>query len=128
MPASDVRIYLYDRCDTCRKVVKFLKERGILPQIVPIREQPPTVAELERMLAITGSLRRLFNTSGGDYKAMNLMVRLPVLSEAEALELLSRHGNLVKRPFLLTGDGRGTVGFKPEEWEALFPLAPGGAA
>lgn len=128
MPASDVRIYLYDRCDTCRKAVKFLKERGIVPQVVPIREQPPTVPELQRMLAITGSLRRLFNTSGGDYKAMNLAARLSDLSEAEALDLLSRQGNLVKRPFLLTGDGRGAVGFKPEEWEALFPGAPGGAA
>lgn len=128
MPPSDVRIYLYDRCDTCRKAVKFLKERGIVPQVVPIREQPPTVPELQRMLAITGSLRRLFNTSGGDYKAMNLAARLSDLSEAEALDLLSRQGNLVKRPFLLTGDGRGAVGFKPEEWEALFPGAPGGAA
>ena len=128
MPTSDVRIYLYDRCDTCRKAAKFLKERGIVPVMMPVREQPPTVAELQRMLAITGSLRRLFNTSGGDYKAMNLTARLPDLSEAEALELLSLHGNLVKRPFLLTGDGGGTVGFKPEEWEALFPLAPGGAA
>lgn len=127
MTASDVRIYLYDRCDTCRKAVKFLKERGIVPQVVPIREQPPTVPELQRMLAITGSLRRLFNTSGGDYKAMNLAARLPDLSAAEALDLLSRQGNLVKRPFLLTGDGRGAVGFKPEEWEALFPGAPDGA-
>ena len=128
MPTSDVRIYLYDRCDTCRKAGKFLKERGIVPQMVPIREQPPTVPELKRMLAITGSLRRLFNTSGGDYKAMNLAARLPGLSETEALDLLSRHGNLVKRPFLLMGDGRGVVGFKPEEWEALFPGAPDGAA
>ena len=128
MPTSDVRIFLYDRCDTCRKAVKFLKERGIVPQVVPFREQPPTVPELQRMLAITGSLRRLFNTSGGDYKSMNLAARLPDLTEAEALDLLSRHGNLVKRPFLLTGDGRGTVAFKPEEWEALFPLAPDGAA
>ncbi len=128
MTAPDVRIYLYDRCDTCRKAVKFLKERGIVPQMVAIREQPPTVPELQRMLAITGSLRRLFNTSGGDYKAMNLAARLPDLSEAEALDLLSRQGNLVKRPFLLTRDGRGAVGFKPEEWEALFPGAPDGVA
>ena len=128
MPTSDVRIYLYDRCDTCRKAAKCLKERGIVPQVVPVREQPPTVPELQRMLAITGSLRRLFNTSGGDYKAMNLAARLPDLTGAEALDLLSRHGNLVKRPFLLTGDGRGVVGFKLEEWEALFPGGPDGAA
>jgi arsenate reductase len=37
------------------------------------------------------------------------------MSEAEALELLSKHGNLVKRPFLI-GGGKALVGFKPELW------------
>ena len=40
------------------------------------------------------------------------------MSEAGAIELLSRNGNLVKRPFVLGASG-GTVGFKPGEWEKL---------
>ncbi len=121
MSVPCVKVYLHDRCDTCRKAVQFLKSRGIPHGTIPIREQPPTPEELRRMLTLTGSLRRLFNTSGGDYKAMNLAVRLPDLTEDDALTLLSQHGNLVKRPFVLLPDGRGTTGFKLEEWEALFP-------
>lgn len=116
-----VRIYLYDRCDTCRKARRFLESRGIPFTALPIRGQPPTVAELQQMLRLTGDLRRLFNTSGQDYKAMDLKNRLPALTETEALALLHAHGNLVKRPFLLLPDGGGTTGFKPAEWEALFP-------
>ena len=37
----------------------------------------------------------------------------------DALALLAANGNLVKRPFLLTGEG-GLVGFKEPEWEKLF--------
>ncbi len=62
-----------------------------------------------------GDLRRLFNTSGLDYKALNMKERLPTLSEEDALALLASNGNLVKRPFAL-GKTTGIVGFKPEEW------------
>jgi arsenate reductase len=66
-----------------------------------------------------GNIRKLFNTSGGDYKAMNLKDKLPGMSEKDALELLSKNGNLVKRPFVL-GNGIGTVGFDDARWAELF--------
>ena len=115
-----LRIYAYKGCDTCRRALKFLAERKVAHEVIPIREQPPTVAELRRMLELTGGeLRRLFNTSGGDYKALNMKERLPKLSVEEALALLAKNGNLVKRPFAL-GAKRGVVGFKPDEWERLI--------
>ena len=113
------RVYIYDKCDTCRKALRFLQERGVKYSTVAIRETPPTVAELKAMLGYVGDLKRLFNTSGLDYKALHMKDRLPMLSEAEALALLAGNGNLVKRPFLLTGSG-GTTGFKQEEWERLL--------
>jgi arsenate reductase len=115
-----IQIYTYEKCDTCRKALRFLAEHGAKPHVVPIREQPPTKAELKRMLAfVGGDLRRLFNTSGRDYKELGMKDRLPKLSEAEALDLLSKNGNLVKRPFLLT-ERNGTVGFNEVEWWELF--------
>lgn len=113
-------IHTYAKCDTCRKAVKWLQARGISFTEIPIREQPPTKAELKRMLAVyQGDLKRLFNTSGGDYRELNLGEKLPAMSESEAIDLLASNGNLVKRPFLLTEKG-GLVGFKEPEWEAFF--------
>ena len=115
-----LRLYEYKGCDTCRRAKKFLESRGLAFEAIPIREQPPTKAELKRMLALYGGdLRRLFNTSGGDYKAMKLAARLPKLTGGEALDLLATNGNLVKRPFLLAGQS-GLVGFKEDEWEKLL--------
>ena len=113
-----IRVYAYDKCGTCRKGLKFLAARGARAEVIPIREQPPTRAELKRMLSLAGGLRKLFNTSGLDYKKLNLKARLPTLTEAKAIELLSTNGNLVKRPFLLTSRG-GAVGFKEDEWRKL---------
>jgi len=118
-----LRVYAYAGCDTCRKALKFLAARGVEAEVVAIREQPPTVVELRAMLRhVDGELRRLFNTSGQDYRAMKLGERLPSMSEKEALALLAANGNLVKRPFALT-ENAGTVGFKPDEWERLFASA-----
>ena len=64
-------VYAYAGCDTCRKALRFLSDRGIPHTVIPIREQPPTKAELRRMLKLCGGeIRRLFNTSGQDYRAL----------------------------------------------------------
>lgn len=118
-----LRVYAYAGCETCRKALKFLAARGVAHEVVPIREQPPTPAELRAMLGyVGGELRRLFNTSGQDYRAMKLGERLPAMSVGAALALLATHGNLVKRPFALAKTA-GVVGFKPEEWERLLASA-----
>jgi arsenate reductase len=59
-----------------------------------------------------GELRKLFNTSGLDYRAQGLGAKLPTMNEAAALTLLTGNGNLVKRPFLWRApDHVGLVGF-----------------
>ena len=114
-----MRIYAYKNCDTCRRAQKWLESRKIAHEVVPIREQPPTLAELRAMLKRVGELRRLFNSSGQDYKALNMKDRLPKMSEDEALALLAKNGNLVKRPFAISAKA-GTTGFNEEEWAQLF--------
>ncbi|HWA08077.1 MAG TPA: Spx/MgsR family RNA polymerase-binding regulatory protein [Opitutaceae bacterium] len=115
-----LKIYTYANCDTCRRAVKWLRARGLAFAEHPIRETPPTAAELRTMLAAQGGdLRRLFNTSGRDYREMKLGERLPSLKEAEAIDLLTHHGNLVKRPFLLA-PGIGLVGFHEAAWTAAL--------
>lgn len=116
-----MKLYTYKNCGTCRKAVKYLESKGLEIEAVPIREQPPSKAELKKMLAVyDGELRRLFNSSGQDYRALDMKNRLPSMSEAEAIDLLAKNGNLVKRPFLLSADS-GVVGFKEADWDALLP-------
>ena len=113
---NQLTVYTYAQCDTCRKAVKWLKEQGIAFEERPIRQTPPTVNELRAVLVANGSvLRKLFNTSGRDYREQKLGETLPKMSEAAALKLLSDNGNLVKRPFVV-GSNVGLVGFDPKVW------------
>jgi arsenate reductase len=113
-------VYAYKGCDTCRKALKFLRGRGIAFREIAIRETPPPPPALQAMLeAHGGQLRKLFNTSGADYKALGLSAKLPSMPAAEALALLASHGNLVKRPFVI-GEGVHLVGFDEVAWTAAL--------
>ena len=112
-----MKIYLYDKCGTCRKALNWLNARALAYETAPIRETPPSKTALKKMLkAKNGELKKLFNTSSKDYRDPEVKDRLPDLSDDEAMELLASRGNLIKRPFVL-GEGVALVGFKEEEWE-----------
>jgi arsenate reductase len=117
-----LKIYSYSGCSTCKSALRFLADRKLAYEVVAIRESPPTKTELRRMLAVyEGELRKLFNTSGQEYRALGLGKKLETMTVDEALDLLAKNGNLVKRPFVVAKGGgeirEGWVGFKAEDWE-----------
>lgn len=113
-------IYVYQKCSTCKDALKFLAKQGLHPTIKEITLEPPSLKELQRMLNYqNGQLKKLFNTSGNLYKEMGLSNKLDTMPLDEALALLSQHGMLVKRPFLLSGDF-GLTGFNESAWMSTF--------
>jgi arsenate reductase len=113
-----MKLYQYPKCSTCRKAVKFLTGKGIEFNSVDITEQPPKKNELKAMLAsYDGEIRKLFNTSGIQYRKLNMKEKLPSMSAKQAIDLLAENGKLIKRPFLLNADRQGIVGFKEADWE-----------
>ena len=107
----------YPRCSTCQKAKKWLEERGLDCEVRDIKLENPSAEELRAWHRASGlPLKRFFNTSGLQYKALGLKDKLPSMSEEEQLALLATDGMLVKRP-ILVGDGFVLTGFKPQEWE-----------
>tara|TARA_Y100000588_G_scaffold363017_1_gene425282 strand:+ start:1192 stop:1548 length:357 start_codon:yes stop_codon:yes gene_type:complete len=115
-----MKVYVYDKCGTCRKALKWLEVNDLQYVKVPIRDNPPSKAALKKMLkAKNGELKKLFNTSSKDYRDPAVKDRLPSLSVDQALDMLANRGNLIKRPFLLS-EKVALVGFKEEEWSLAF--------
>ena len=107
----------YPKCTTCQKAKKFLDERGLAYTDRHIKEENPTADELRAWWRKSGlPLKKFFNTSGLQYKALGLKDKLPGMSEEEQLALLATDGMLVKRP-VLVGEDFVLVGFRPEQWE-----------
>ena len=114
-----LKVYAYKGCGTCRKAAKYLAEKSVEYKEIAIRENPPSKAELKRMLAAVGDLKKLFNTSGQDYRSLGMKDKLPTMTVAQAIDLLSTNGNLIKRPFAIDGE-KGVVGFRENEWDELL--------
>ena len=106
----------YPKCTTCRKAKAWLEEQNISFTLRDIKEENPTEEELQSWWQRSGlPLRKFFNTSGLQYKALGLKDKLPTMTEAEQIALLSSDGMLVKRP-LLVGEDFVLTGFREAEW------------
>jgi len=118
-----MKVYTYAKCSTCRDAVKWLRQHKVEFNEVPIKETPPSKAELKAAAQALGSLKRVFNTSGLEYRRLKLAERWDHLSEDEALRLLGENGMLVKRPFLI-GEGAILTGFDPAVWATTLRVNP----
>lgn len=107
----------YPKCSTCQKAKAWLQERGVAFDERDIKQDNPTEQELRAWHEKSGlPLKRFFNTSGLQYKALGLKDKLPAMTEDEQYALLATDGMLVKRP-LIIGEDFALTGFKVKEWE-----------
>jgi len=112
-----LKVYCYSKCSTCKKALKWLDEKKIKHEVIDIKADHPDEETLRKYYAISGlPLKRFFNTSGIQYRELELSKKLPDMSEEEQFRLLAGDGMLVKRP-LLVGNGFVLTGFKQSEWE-----------
>ena len=109
----------YPPCSTCQKAKKWLDENKISYTDRHIKLENPTYEELKTWYEKSGlELKKFFNTSGLQYKALNLKQKLPQMTEEEQLRLLATDGMLVKRPIVVKDD-LVLTGFKEAEWDRL---------
>ena len=109
----------YPPCSTCQKAKKWLEEHHVPYSARHIKENNPSYEELKNWYSMSGlPLKKFFNTSGLVYKSLNLKDKLPAMSEEEQLRLLATDGMLVKRPLVVTENGKVLTGFREKEWEA----------
>ena len=110
----------YPKCSTCKKAENFLRDNAVSFEWRDIKTQNPTMEELKEWHNRSGlPLKKFFNTSGLQYKALQLKDKLPAMTEEEQFALLATDGMLVKRPMLITEDTV-LVGFKETEWTELI--------
>lgn len=111
----------YPPCSTCKKARKWLDDNGLTYIDRNIKENNPTYEELKAWLDSSAlPVKKFFNTSGLQYKALGLKDKLPAMTVEEQLQLLATDGMLVKRPLLITEDHTVLVGFRESQWADLL--------
>lgn len=116
-----IKFYGLKNCSTCRKAEKWLKNNDLeIDDYIDIRDNPPAKADLLRALSQTeGQPRQIINTSGKLYRELELKDKLDDMSDGEIIDLLSKNGMLIKRPFIVDAE-RLSVGGKEEILESVW--------
>ena len=110
----------YPPCSTCKKAKKWLEEQGVAYTDRHIQNENPSYEELKAWYTRSGlPLKKFFNTSGQQYRALELKDKLPTMTEEEQLRLLASDGMLVKRPLVVT-ESAVLTGFREEEWKTAL--------
>ncbi len=115
-----LKLYGYKKCGTCRRAEKALSQSNIAYQFIDITEAPPSANALKKILKYAGmDIKKLFNTSGVQYRELKIKDQLPLLSDAEKFDMLANNGRLIKRPIVTDGK-KATIGYTKDVFDKTW--------
>jgi len=107
-----VTIYHNPRCSKSRATLALLEEKGVTPKIVDYLKEPPSAAELKRILKKLGLKPRDIVRKGESVYA-ELGLNDKDLKDDELLALMVENPILIERPIVVSGE-KAAIGRPPE--------------
>ena len=105
-----VTMYHNPRCNTSRRTLALLREKGVEPTIIEYLKTPYTAVQLKTLLRqLKLPAKRLVRKK----EAAAVGIDLEVLSEDALIEAMVEHPIIVERPIVVSG-GRAALGRPPE--------------
>jgi arsenate reductase len=115
MPGEYV-LWFDARDSASRRALELLRERGIEPELRRHLEDPPSVAEVETLLArLALPAHDAVRPDEDEYQVLRLSERTPA---AELVQAIATHPRILERPILVAGD-RAVLARPPERVLAL---------
>ena len=114
---SQIAMYLYSNCSSCRNAEQVLKSAGVDYQRRDIFKERLSVDELNKLFRDNGKRpTEWLSRRSIPFRTLELANR--DLSDEELIELMSEHPALLKRPIIIAPDSV-QVGFNRGALEAL---------
>lgn len=113
-----ITLFGIPNCDTVRKARKWLEAEGIEYQFHDFKKQGVTEDALSEWISQAG-LDTVLNRRGTTWRQLPESDREGI-DETKAIALLLEHTSMIKRPVLQMTNGIVHIGFKPEQYQALF--------
>ncbi|WP_328515345.1 ArsC family reductase [Marinobacterium marinum] len=111
-------LYGISNCDTVRKARKWLEAESIAFDFHDFRKQGLTAEQVDRWCAAAG-LDKVLNKRGTTWRQLTDEIK-STTDETALKALLVEQPTLIKRPVLEMADGHIEVGFKAEQYAALW--------
>ncbi len=99
-----VTIYHNPACSTSRNTLAMIRAGGLEPRVIEYLKEPPSRAELKRLLrAMKMRPRQLLRANGELYEELGLAD--PTWSDDELIDVMLQHPVLIERPIVATEKG-----------------------
>jgi Spx/MgsR family transcriptional regulator len=109
-----MKFYQKPTCSTCRKAKKWLSEQGLKVEQIDLN-QGLTEAQLDALIG-TRDYKQFLNFRNELYRERKMKTNSP--ARAEAIRLMSKHPNLIRRPILVKGS-KIALGFDEQQFREL---------
>lgn len=123
MPATRTvvieRMYWLPYCTTCTKAEQYLLDKGAsISKHINVKEEKVSRKELEELSQGVGGVDKLFSKRAMKYRAWGLDKK--ELSEEDMLGYMQQEYTFIKRPVIVTSDGKVLSGFSAKQYDALL--------
>jgi arsenate reductase len=107
-----VTIWHNPRCSKSRQTLELLKSKGVEPTVREYLKQPPSKAEIEKLIAqVGGDPRELIRDGETEFKSLKM--RKADLTKADIVKAIAEHPVLLQRPIVVKGT-HAAIGRPPE--------------
>ena len=115
-----VTIYGIPHCDTIKKARAWLANENIESRLHDFKRDGVPLDALDAWIAEFG-WERVVNRAGTTWRRLDEVRRAGVVDAGSARALLLENPSLIKRPIVQWHDGKLTLGFKAEVFQAHRP-------
>ena len=113
-----IKVYGIPNCDTVKKARSWLDAQGLTYEFHDYKKAGVPEALIPHWQASLG-WEPLINRSGTTWRRLDEALRAGVVDAASARALMLAQPSVIKRPLVDWGQGRLSLGFKAEQFEAL---------
>jgi len=106
-------VYGIPNCDTVKKTLKWLQEKGLAHQFHDYKKQGITPQKLADWLAQT-DWQTLINRAGTTHKQLSDEQKVALKDNESAIALMLQKPSIIKRPVIEQADKIVKIGWKPE--------------
>ena len=113
-----VVIWHNPRCSKSRQTLELLRQKGIDPAVREYLKQPPSKAEVQKLIALVGGeAQELIRDGEPEFKKLGR--KKADLSKSDIARAIAEHPILLQRPIVVSGE-RAAIGRPPEAVLALL--------
>lgn len=114
-----VKVYGISNCDTVKKARTWLTQQKLEYEFHDFKKQGVPAEKLPIWMDALG-WDALTNRQGTTWRKLEPAMQASVTDASSAAQVLQAHPSVIKRPVVEWPDGRITVGFKEQIWQAAL--------